>query len=1029
MHPDPLERPAGPDSFERLAAVDRICGRFEADRVAGLATTIEELIADAPRGTRATLLGELLLVEWELLDLRTGSPEILAYRDRFSADRDIVDEALRRRPGEPPPADPTQAAAERARFRIVHLQAQGGTGELYLARDDQLDRDVALKQLRAAFADDDSHRMRIEAEAKVIAALEHPGIVPIYAASHRSNGDPYFVMRMVRGRSLKEEINAFHARGPWSEPARARRLAIAPLIERLVDVSNTVAYAHSRGVIHRDIKPSNIMIGDYGEAIVIDWGLAKRLGDAGPEDPSHAGPAAETSPGGPSATLAGAVLGTPGYLSPEQASGEEVGPASDLYGLGATLYHVLTGRPAFDAARPVSEMLADVRDGRFPAPRQVVAAIPAGLDAICRKAMSRRPADRYPSALDLVADLERWLADEPVLALPDGPIGHAGRWLRRHRFAAAAGVIALFAATVLATAAMQRSFDERRIVRERVDSLRSAAYDAVPAIVDRLRDDPARAASALAAALEEADQPGERTRLALALLDSEPERGSALAAEALGAEPAALRVIRDRLVEVGAIGGAADGLWRVLDDEGAEPGRRFRAACMLASTASDDPRWAGLGRFLVARFDREVRREPGAYAIFRDLLRPVRRPLLPDLIRAFRPTMYAPPHEATRKLALALLTDDFADDPEVLAAILPDVGEGELAALIETIARSPGRAVPVLAAVATAAPATWPERDEPRGFDAPDEVAARAIDEASGRLTDRFAFCQAMPLGRFREIAERLRPSGYRPIRARPYRARDAAVHVAAVWARDARPWTIADVAADRLGPDVPGMIAQDVAGYLGGPEGDSPRFLVVRGGLETADPRLLAALRRVPPVPREEWLRWPVELGSPRVLIGERIEPARDEHLATRQAFRGVDGALIWCAIAAGIDPGFEPLAPFVGDATAFLDRSAHGGAIQDLAIAGDGPGSSTCSIVWTPACWLNSTVVHAADLASRALRRDGRAGVPAGRDRDDPPGPGRDDRLGVGLAAAGIGPVSRRSARPTRRPGGGHPPPFRGR
>lgn len=357
------------------------------------------------------------------------------------------------------------------RYQPVRLHATGGLGEVHVAEDVELNRPVALKRMRSqAVVDPDQHR-RFLREAEITARLQHPGIVPVYGMAQDANGSPAYAMRLIEGESLADAISRFHESGEFDG------VEFRNLLQHFVVVCQAVAYAHSRGVVHRDLKPANIMLGQFGETYIVDWGLARVIergegeridGDA------TVRPAVDVNG---EQTLMGSAIGTPAYMSPEQAAGrwDVLGPAVDVYGLGAVLYSLLTGRP------PISNdtwpaMQQKIQRGDYPLPRQVNSRVPRALEAVCGKAMEFEPDARYASAQELAADAQRWLADEPVAADREPWTARVRRWGRRHRLLIAGFVAATFAGMVVAAVAAallarsnQQLSDANRETRQAVD--------------------------------------------------------------------------------------------------------------------------------------------------------------------------------------------------------------------------------------------------------------------------------------------------------------------------------------------------------------------------------------------------------------------------------------------------------------------------------------------------------------------------------------------------------------------------------
>jgi eukaryotic-like serine/threonine-protein kinase len=389
---------------------------------------------------------------------------------------------------QPRRVSPTSATCE-VRYGDLRWHAEGGLGELYMAEGFDLKRRVALKFMKRGLNSDPIRRRRFLFEAEVTARLEHPGIVPVFGLGTDDSGRPCYAMRLIKGTSLQDAIDSFHAAG--RADLDDRKHSLRKLLQRYVSVCNTLAYAHSQYVLHRDLKPKNVMLGPFDETLVVDWGLAKRFAADGSE---HAVDRREAKNSDSADTsLTADVVGTPGYLSPEQARGEPPSPASDIYSLGAMLYDLLTGRPPVRGDN-INDTLERTRRNEIAPARAVNPSVPRALEAICSKALATRPEDRYASALKLAADVDRWLADEPVSVLRDSSATRMLRWGRRNQ-AAVTGVVASVLAGLVGLVAVAG-------IQARANADLTKAKNATENALSEVREAKNRAEIALASAAE-----------------------------------------------------------------------------------------------------------------------------------------------------------------------------------------------------------------------------------------------------------------------------------------------------------------------------------------------------------------------------------------------------------------------------------------------------------------------------------------------------------------------------------------------
>ena len=423
------------------ADVDEACDRFEAAWRTGDRPRIEDFLGETTGSDRRVLLRHLLAVE---LDHRNGlgeSPEPSEYRGRFVGHEGLIDSvfaalARRSKEGGGPLADtlvvrkagvgswlgsesspPSDVFPDVPGTEILSELGRGGMGVVYKARQVRLNRLCALKMILPGQHTGEHFRARFQAEAETIARLRHPNIVQIYGIGDHE-GRPYFEMEYIEGGSLARRLDGT----PWPPLPSARLVAV---------LAHAIGDAHRLGIVHRDLKPANVLLIDDETPKIVDFGLAKSI-----EADSKL-------------TQSGVFFGTPCYAAPEQAEGlsKTVGPAADIYALGAIFYQMLTGHPPFQAAT-VFQTLVQVKQADPVPPSRLQPGLPRDAETICLKCLHKDPQRRYPDATALAEDLERFLDGRAILARPTGPVEHVGKWVRR-RPAVAMLSAAVLAVTVL----------------------------------------------------------------------------------------------------------------------------------------------------------------------------------------------------------------------------------------------------------------------------------------------------------------------------------------------------------------------------------------------------------------------------------------------------------------------------------------------------------------------------------------------------------------------------------------------------
>jgi hypothetical protein len=439
---DPGKRDT-PQPTSLASRVNAVCDRFEAAWRAGATPRLEEYLDEVDEADRPQLLRRLLDVEIAHSG-RRGEPMLPEdYRQRFPFYGDVVAAAFASSTlsGDGPSVVGGATASEPARatdwpsipgYEILGTLGRGGMGVVYKARQVRLKRVVALKMLRSGQFSDTAEVARFRLEAEVVARFEHPHLLHIYDIGE-AGGQPFLALEFCPGGSLDKQV-----RGTPLEPAEAARL--------VASLARAMQAAHERGIVHRDLKPANVLLAADGRPKIADFGLAKCL-----------------DVGDGTMTQSGAVMGTPAYMAPEQAAGQTraIGPATDVYALGAILYECLTGRPPFSGSNTM-EILDQVRHAEPAPPSRSQPRVPRDLETICLKCLAKEPEGRYSSALALAHDLELFIAGEPIRARRIGPAASLWRKVRRRPLLAVSLLLLLLVGAIALTVG-PRAYRDRRI--------------------------------------------------------------------------------------------------------------------------------------------------------------------------------------------------------------------------------------------------------------------------------------------------------------------------------------------------------------------------------------------------------------------------------------------------------------------------------------------------------------------------------------------------------------------------------------
>ena len=684
------------DPRSLLLWIDDVCDQFENDWKLGRAPSLRHILngLKASPAERPRFFKELFLLE---LELRSDAGETIdeaIYTAEFPEFRDLIETSLRefrtKSFKESPPPQEFADFETNLRYKLIEPLAEGGLGRIYRVLETTIGRELAMKEIKRA-VDNPNTRARFDREARLTGKLDHPGISPVFGIGSHRDGRPLYVMRLIRGESLRDVIRALHGDG---EGPGAMTLGLRTLLGKFVSVCDIIAYAHSKNIVHRDLKPSNVMLGPYGEVLVVDWGLAKEVSAKNignyetSSDPEGTTSGTASFPGDSFQTVPGRAVGTPQFMSPEQALAkiDEIGPLSDIYSLGATLYDLLTGRPPFSESNQSDIVLRRVVIGDFLSPRKVRPGLPRALEAVCLKAMALKPEDRYPNAEALAEDLRRWLADEPVSARPEPLLEKTRRWVIKRKVAVSgiAGALLLALCLGVPLVVRNRIAKQEDLTRAQtiVSLILSANDESLTGLIDGLQGNRG-VLTELATRYRDTrlDDDG-KLKAALAIGPGQIEIRAYLEEGLFDAPLSLLPLISERL-KTNHSATLLNRLRSTMANERESSARRFRASIALARLGEthapgDEALWKASAPMVVNSLIESISLDPSIIGKLVRSFDPVQHDLFPALAEEYRDTPVPPsdPAKATRRTIVMAILDEFKQTTRELAELLKDTFVG-----------------------------------------------------------------------------------------------------------------------------------------------------------------------------------------------------------------------------------------------------------------------------------------------------------------------------------------------------------------